>query len=69
MAKLDSGYNEKKNKYTQQYIKENYKQLSIRLPITGEVTREIIAAAAAEAGESVNGYIIQAVKERLNKEK
>lgn len=61
-----SGYNEKKNKYTQKYIKENYKQLSIRIPITGEITRETIAAAAAAAGESVNGYILQAVKERIN---
>lgn len=61
-------YNQKKNEYTQQYIRDNYKQLSIRLPITGDVTRDTIAAAAAEHGESVNGYIVQAVRDRMEKD-
>ena len=30
-----SGYNQRKNEYTQQYIRENYRQLSIRLPKDG----------------------------------
>ena len=66
--KKKSVYNQRKNEYTQQYIRENYKQLSIRLPLSGDVTRETIAAAAAEKGESVNGYILQAVRDRMEKD-
>ncbi len=63
-----SWYNQKKNEYTQNYIRSNYKQLSIRLPISGELTRDTIAAAAARAGESVNGYILQAVRDRMQRD-
>ena len=63
-----SRYNEKVNKRTQQYIKENYKQLSIRLPKEGEITREKIASAADMAGMSVNAYIIEAVKEKMDQQ-
>ena len=63
-----SGYNQRKNEYTQQYIRENYRQLSIRLPKDGDMTRERIAAAAAAAGESVNAYILDAVKSRMQRE-
>lgn len=63
-----SWYNQKKNEYTQNYIRSNYKQLSIRLPISGELTRETIAEAAAKTGESVNGYILQAVRDRMQRD-
>lgn len=67
--KRKSSYNEKHNQYTQEYIRQNYKQLSIRLPKEGPLTRETIQEAAAAAGESVNGYILEAVRERMEKER
>ena len=63
-----SGYTPRKNEYTQQYIREHYQQLSIRLSREGELTRDRIAHAAARAGESVNGYILEAVQQRMTRE-
>lgn len=63
-----SGYTPQKNEYTQQYIRDHYRQLSVRLPREGELTRDRIAAAAARAGESVNGYVLEAVRQRMEKE-
>ena len=58
-------YNQEKNVYTQGYIREHYKQLSIRLPKEGDVTRESIAAAAKEVDKSTNAYIVEAVREKM----
>lgn len=65
--KRKSSYNEKHNQYTQEYIRQNYKQLSIRLPKEGPITREAIAEAAEAVGESVNGYILEAVRRRMDR--
>lgn len=43
-------------------------RLLVRLP-RGEVTKAEIQAAADAAGESVNGYIVQAVRERMERER
>lgn len=43
-------------------------RLLVRLP-RGEVTKAEIQAAADAAGESINGYIVQAVRERMEREK
>lgn len=59
-------YTQKHNAYTQQYIRDNYKQLSIRLPKVGDITREAIQTAADAAGLSVNAYIVQAVREKMS---
>ena len=64
--KKKSDYTPHKIEYTQKYIREHYKQLSIRLPMEGPVTRETIAEAATGAGESVNAYILEAVKEKMD---
>lgn len=66
--KKKSYYNQKKNEYTQQYIRDNYKQLSIRIPIEGDLTREKIAEAADSEGLSVNAYILEAVREKMERE-
>ena len=68
-AKKKRGYNQRKNEYTQKYIRENYKQLSLRVPTSGDLTRDDIARAAQEQGESVNAYILQAVRERMEWER
>lgn len=66
--KKKTSYNQKKNVYTQKYIRDNYKQLSIRLPIKGSITRDSIQQAADAAGESVNVYVLEAVRQRMEKE-
>ena len=43
-------------------------RLLVRLP-RGEMTKAEIQAAADAAGESVNGYIVQAVRERMQRER
>ena len=58
-------YNQHKNEYTQEYIRQNYDQLSIRLPKEGEITRGKIAEAAASIGMSTNAFIVDAVRERI----
>lgn len=65
--KRKSIYNQRKNEYTQEFIRKNYKQIIIRLPKEGEVTRETITDAAAAAGMSVNAFIVEAVKEKMQK--
>ena len=72
--KNKSRYNEKRNKYTQNFIHNKYDQLAIRLPKTGtdlsqgRITRQDIAGAAEMSGCSVNAYIIAAVKEKMQRE-
>lgn len=63
--KRKSIYNQKKNEYTQEYIRNNYRQLSIRIREDQEPNRDQIARAAATAGESVNEYIMEAVRQRM----
>lgn len=63
--KRKSIYNQKKNEYTQEYIRNNYRQLSIRIREDQEPNRDQIAMAAAAAGESVNEYIMEAVRQRM----
>lgn len=65
MEEKKTGYNQKKNIYTQNYIRDNYKQISIRVQKTGDLTRESMQSAADQAGESLNGYILEAVRRRM----
>jgi uncharacterized protein (DUF1778 family) len=65
--KRKSIYNQKKNEYTQEYIRNNYRQLSIRIREDQEPNRDQIAMAAAAAGESVNEYIMEAVRQRMKR--
>lgn len=60
-------YSESQNKATQKYIHNNYQQLSIRLRKDGEVTRDTIAEAAAGSGLSVNAFILEAVREKMER--
>lgn len=47
------------------YVKANYDRLDLTVP---KGQKEIIKAAAAAAGESVNAYINKAVDERMERE-
>lgn len=60
-------YSQAQNKATQKYIHNSYDQISIRLRKDGEITRETIQAAADQAGQSLNSYIVEAVKEKMQK--
>ena len=48
------------------YAAKNYDRILLRIRKDGETTREKIQNAAAAAGESVNEYILNAVRERMN---
>ena len=61
-------YNEKSKKYTTDYVKEHYERILLRLK-TDELSRDEIGSAADAAGESVNTYIVEAVRRRIEEEK
>lgn len=57
---------DKKTQYNLAYAKEKLK----RIPLDVQLTKyEEIAAAAAAAGESVNGYIKKAIEQRMDRER
>lgn len=62
----NSRYSEAQNKATQKYIHKSYDQISIRVRKDGDITRESIQKAADRAGLSLNAYIMEAVKEKMN---
>ena len=57
-------YNEKSKKYTTDYVKEHYERILLRLK-TDELSRDEIRSAADAAGESVNTFIVEAVRRRM----
>lgn len=61
-------YNEKSKKYTTDYVKEHYERILLRLK-TDELSRDEIRSAAYAAGESVNTFIVEAVRRRIEEEK
>lgn len=61
-------YNEKSKKYTTDYVKEHYERILLRLK-TDELSRDEIRSAADAAGESVNTFIVEAVRKRIEEEK
>ena len=61
-------YSEKSKKYTTDYVKEHYERILLRLK-TDELSRDEIRSAADQAGESVNAYIVEAVRRRIEEEK
>ena len=61
-------YSEKSKKYTTDYVKEHYERILLRMK-TDELSRDEIRSAADAAGESVNTYIVEAVRRRIEEEK
>lgn len=61
-------YSEKSKKYTTDYVKEHYERVLLRLK-TDELSRDDIRSAADQAGESVNAYIVEAVRRRMKDER
>ena len=61
-------YSEKSKKYTTDYVKEHYERVLLRLK-TDELSRDDIRSAADQVGESVNTYIVEAVRRRIKDER
>lgn len=53
-------------KATTKYESKAYDKVLLRIRKDGELTREDITAAATAAGESLNEYILNSVRERMN---
>jgi len=47
------------------YMKENYDEIKVRV---AKGQREVIKAAADAQGQSVNGYIVEAVNEKMERD-
>lgn len=62
-------YSEAANKATQRYQKKTYDRVSFRLRKDADLTYGELVEIAAAAGESVNEYILNAVKMRIESEK
>ncbi len=60
-----SRYNDKVNKATQEYIKSNYETLYIRTRKDDEINKAVITESANKVNESVNEYVVKAVKQRI----
>lgn len=52
-------------KATRKFEAANYSKVLLRIRNDTEPTRDTIQAAATEAGESLNGYILKAVSLRM----
>ncbi len=54
-------------KATQKWEAQAYDKILLRIRKDGETNKEAIQAAADQAGQSLNGYILEAVKEKMQK--
>ena len=59
---------EAQKRATSKYQSKTYGKVCLRIRNDGEVTRDTIQQAASEAGESLNEYILNAVKMRMKNE-
>ncbi len=57
-------YNEKTRDYSLKYAREKLKRIPLDVKLEDY---ENIKQAAARAGQSINGFIKQAIKDRINK--
>lgn len=58
-------YNAKKRESNERWLKENYARINLAIP-KGE--KELIREASEAAGETMNGYIMKAVRARFKEE-
>lgn len=59
------GYTQAQNKATQKYIKNNYDDIRIRVRKDDEINKAVITESAGKVNESVNEYVVKAVKQRI----
>lgn len=65
MAELKKNYTQAQNKATQKYIKNNYDDLRIRIRKDDKINKAVITESARQVNESVNEFVIKAVKHRI----
>ena len=65
MAELKKNYTQAQNKATQKYIKNNYDDLRIRIRKDDKINKAVITENAKQVNESVNEFVIKAVKQRI----
>lgn len=58
-------YTQATNKAVQKYVKSHYDRIEIK---DEKGLKDTVRAAAEEAGQSVNAYILQAIEERMQRE-
>ena len=54
-------------KATTKFEHKNYDKITLRLRKDGDFTRDTIQEAANSAGKSLNGYIIEVLKDKIKK--
>lgn len=54
---------------TAKYERSAYAKVLLRLRNDAETSRDAVQAAADRAGESLNGYILDAIRQRMEREK
>lgn len=55
-------------KSTTKYEHNNYDKVTLRLRRDADLTRDRLQEAADSAGESLNAYIIEAIRQRMERE-
>lgn len=69
VEKKKRSYTQAQNKATQKYIHNSYDQIVLRVRKDTEPTRATITQAAAESGQSLNAFIMEAISEKMKKAK
>jgi len=62
---MDMPASKAQQKAVAKYMKENYDEIKVRVP---KGQREVIKATAEARGQSVNGYIVEAVNEKMERD-
>lgn len=57
-----TGYTAARKQANEKYLKESVEEIKLRVP---KGSKDNIKAAAAAAGETLNGYIVNAIKGRM----
>lgn len=68
LEKKKRSYTQAQNKATQKYIHNSYDQIVLRVRKDTEPTRATITQAAAESGQSLNAFIMEAISEKMSRQ-
>ena len=63
-----SKYTEQSKKYSIKYRSTNYDTILLKIKKDAEISRDEIKSMADLAGESVNSYVLEAIKRRIEEE-
>lgn len=63
-----SKYTEKSKKYSIKYRSTNYDTILLKIKKDAEISRNEIKSMADLAGESLNSYVLEAVRRRMEEE-